>query len=124
MLFNALQLSEYELTVAADIVDPLILPITWKDIGGLRETTDEIKVRMTLMCYHALSLHTFVVMNFKGRKPKVALKLYMYIIMGQKPCSLPSSPQKKYCVQITVYCRGRVQTFRRAVDTEKINKYV
>ncbi len=41
---SCLQLSEYELTVAADIVDPLILPITWKDIGGLRETIDEIKV--------------------------------------------------------------------------------
>lgn len=38
-----MKLSEYELTVAADIVDPLILPITWKDIGGLRETIEEIK---------------------------------------------------------------------------------
>ena len=41
-----LQLSEYELTVATDIVDPLTLPINWKDIGGLREVIDEIKVRM------------------------------------------------------------------------------
>ncbi|XP_078355279.1 outer mitochondrial transmembrane helix translocase-like, partial [Oculina patagonica] len=40
---EGVKLSEYELTVAADIVDPLILPITWKDIGGLRETIDEIK---------------------------------------------------------------------------------
>lgn len=43
-----LQLSEYELTVATDIVDPLTLPITWKDIGGLRETIDEIKVWMNI----------------------------------------------------------------------------
>lgn len=40
---DGVKLSEYELTVAADIVDPLILPITWKDIGGLRETIEEIK---------------------------------------------------------------------------------
>ena len=40
-----LQLSEYELAVAADIVDPLTLPISWKDIGGLRETIDEVKVK-------------------------------------------------------------------------------
>ncbi|PFX23044.1 ATPase family AAA domain-containing protein 1-like [Stylophora pistillata] len=40
---EGVKLSEYELTVAADIVDPLILPITWKDIGGLRETIEEIK---------------------------------------------------------------------------------
>lgn len=43
-----LQLSEYELTVATDIVDPLTLPITWRDIGGLRETIDEIKVWMNI----------------------------------------------------------------------------
>ena len=43
-----LQLSEYELTIATDIVDPLTLPISWKDIGGLREVIDEIKVRMNL----------------------------------------------------------------------------
>lgn len=40
---EGVKLSEYELTVAADIVDPLILPITWKDIGGLHETIEEIK---------------------------------------------------------------------------------
>lgn len=42
--FIFLQLSEYELTVASDIVDPLTLPISWKNIGGLRETIDEVKV--------------------------------------------------------------------------------
>lgn len=42
-----MQLSEYELAVAADIVDPLPLPISWKDIGGLRETIDEVKVKIT-----------------------------------------------------------------------------
>lgn len=47
-IFFVLQLSEYELTVATDIVDPLTLPISWKDIGGLREVIDEIKVRMNL----------------------------------------------------------------------------
>ena len=45
------QLSEYELAVAADIVDPLTLPISWKDIGGLRETIDEVKVRIALSIY-------------------------------------------------------------------------
>ena len=46
IFFVMLQLSEYELTVATDIVDPLTLPISWKDIGGLREVIDEIKVSM------------------------------------------------------------------------------
>lgn len=45
------QLSEYELAVAADIVDPLTLPISWKDIGGLRETVDEVKVRIAFSIY-------------------------------------------------------------------------
>lgn len=45
------QLSEYELAVAADIVDPLTLPISWKDIGGLRETIDEVKVRIAFSIY-------------------------------------------------------------------------
>lgn len=34
------------MTVATDLVDPLTLPISWKDIGGLREVIDEIKVRI------------------------------------------------------------------------------
>ncbi|CAH3151831.1 unnamed protein product [Porites evermanni] len=45
---QGVKLSEYELTVAADIVDPLTLPISWKDIGGLRETIDEVKETVIL----------------------------------------------------------------------------
>lgn len=40
------QLSEYELTIAADLVDPLTMPVEWTQIGGLRETIEEVKVTM------------------------------------------------------------------------------
>lgn len=45
---EGVKLSEYELTVATDLVDPLTLPISWKDIGGLREVIDEIKETVIL----------------------------------------------------------------------------
>lgn len=45
---EGIKLSEYELSVAADIVDPLTLPISWKDIGGLSGVIEEIKETVIL----------------------------------------------------------------------------
>ena len=46
LIGSCFQLTEYELAVAADVVDPLTLPISWKDIGGLCGIIDEIKVKI------------------------------------------------------------------------------
>lgn len=45
---EGVKLTEYELAVAADVVDPLTLPISWKDIGGLCGIIDEIKETVIL----------------------------------------------------------------------------
>ncbi|XP_041485351.1 outer mitochondrial transmembrane helix translocase-like [Lytechinus variegatus] len=41
-------LSEYELSIATQLVDPLTLSIAWSDIGGLQETCKEIKETVLL----------------------------------------------------------------------------
>ena len=37
-----LQLSEFELCIASNLVDPQSMNVSWDDIGGLDETVDEI----------------------------------------------------------------------------------
>lgn len=37
------KLTEYELCIAADLVDPLSMVTTWHDIGGLEETVQEMR---------------------------------------------------------------------------------
>ena len=32
------------MSVAADLIDPLSIPVTWDDIGGLKDTIEEVKV--------------------------------------------------------------------------------
>ncbi|EDO42053.1 predicted protein [Nematostella vectensis] len=45
---DGVQLSEYELAIAADLVDPLSLPIQWSHIGGLHETIQDVKETIIL----------------------------------------------------------------------------
>ncbi|KXJ11447.1 ATPase family AAA domain-containing protein 1 [Exaiptasia diaphana] len=45
---EGVQLSEYELAIAADLVDPLSMPVEWTQIGGLRETIEEVKETVIL----------------------------------------------------------------------------
>ena len=33
------------MSIAADLIDPLTMPITWGDIGGLKDTIEDVKVR-------------------------------------------------------------------------------
>lgn len=40
MLF---QLTDYELCIAANLVDPLSMTVSWEDIGGLEETIEQIQ---------------------------------------------------------------------------------
>jgi len=42
------ELSEYETSIAALLVDPLALPVSWDDIGGLESTIAEIKESVIL----------------------------------------------------------------------------
>ena len=41
-LFLFLQLTEYELCIASDLVDPLGMVVSWENIGGLEGTINEI----------------------------------------------------------------------------------
>lgn len=43
-----LQLSEYELSIAAQLVDPTTISITWEDIAGLKEIIQEIRETVIL----------------------------------------------------------------------------
>ncbi len=42
------QLSEYELCIASNLVDPLSMSITWDDIGGLENVLQDIKETVIL----------------------------------------------------------------------------
>lgn len=48
LVFFQLSLSEYETSIAALLVDPLALPVSWSDIGGLDSTIAEIKVQLKI----------------------------------------------------------------------------
>ena len=43
-----LQLSEYELCIASNLIDPASMSVTWQDIGGLDGTVQEIKETVIL----------------------------------------------------------------------------
>ncbi|XP_031553826.1 ATPase family AAA domain-containing protein 1-like [Actinia tenebrosa] len=45
---EGVKLSEYELAIAADLVDPLSLPVEWTQIGGLQDTIQEVKETVIL----------------------------------------------------------------------------
>jgi len=47
-LSNIKELTDYELSIAALLVDPLNLSLTWKDIGGLDTVIEEIKESVIL----------------------------------------------------------------------------
>ena len=79
-----LQLSEYELTVATDLVDPLTLPISWKDIGGLREVIDEIKVRMNIK-------NTWIHILADNKIKKVHVRLNLPSVYMVWSCTFSSS---------------------------------
>lgn len=42
------QLSEYELSIAAQLVDPATISISWEDIAGLEEIIQEIRETVIL----------------------------------------------------------------------------
>lgn len=43
-----LQLTEYELCIASNLIDPSSMVITWEDIGGLDDVVQEIKETVIL----------------------------------------------------------------------------
>ena len=43
-----IQLTEYELCIASNLVDPLSMVTSWEDIGGLEETIREIQETVIL----------------------------------------------------------------------------
>ncbi|XP_071808624.1 outer mitochondrial transmembrane helix translocase-like [Asterias amurensis] len=45
---QGVSLSDYEMSIAAQLVDPLTLSITWQDIGGLEEICSEIRETILL----------------------------------------------------------------------------
>ena len=58
-------MTDYELSIAALLVDPLDLPITWKDIGGLDSIIQEIIVR--LFKYKTASIdHIYWILSSRG----------------------------------------------------------
>ena len=38
-----LQLTDYELCIAANLVDPLSMTVSWEDIGGLEDVIEQIQ---------------------------------------------------------------------------------
>lgn len=42
------QLNEYELSIAAQLIDPSSIDITWADIAGLEEVINDIKATVIL----------------------------------------------------------------------------
>ncbi|XP_047124531.1 outer mitochondrial transmembrane helix translocase isoform X1 [Hydra vulgaris] len=47
-LTNVNTLTDYEMSIAALLVDPLVLPVSWNDIGGLDSIISEIKETVVL----------------------------------------------------------------------------
>ena len=75
------QLTEYELCIASNLVDPLSMIISWKDIGGLKETIQEIRETVILPFQrNDLFKDSALIQSPKGR-------LYILLI---KNCISPS----------------------------------
>ena len=41
--FDLIQLTDYELCIAANLVDPLSMTVSWEDIGGLQDIIEQIQ---------------------------------------------------------------------------------
>ena len=80
LMVHLLQLTEYELCIASNLVDPQSMHTTWEDIGGMEETVEEIQeaVILPFTCQKILGgslllqppkgRSGFPVINFLGRK--------------------------------------------------------
>jgi SpoVK/Ycf46/Vps4 family AAA+-type ATPase len=62
-----LKLTEYELCIASNLVDPLSMVTDWNDIGGLAETIQEIKETIIMpFQHHSLFVGSGLVQPPKG----------------------------------------------------------
>lgn len=50
------ELSEYENMVAADVIDPADLKVSWADVGGLDKTIESLKVTLAKPSAHHVAL--------------------------------------------------------------------
>ena len=73
------QLTEYELCIASDLVDPLAMVVSWENIGGLEGTINEI-LETVILPFHDNSLvaQSSLVQPPKGKITAVNLKLRQY----------------------------------------------
>ena len=100
--FDTFQLTDYELCIAADLVDPLSMVTTWADIGGLEETVQEMR-ETVIVPFQKRSL-------FKGSTLLRAPKGLFHILHSREKGALFSDPQKNHVhphwSQLCVDCRS------------------
>ena len=83
-----LELSEYENIVAADVIDPADLTVTWDDVGGLDKTIEALQVSTVYDSCHGNGLPVGVGLCGHWSCSLAALCLAPH---GDSSCRKPSS---------------------------------
>ena len=72
------QLTDYELCIASNLVDPLSLVMSWSDIGGLDETIEEIRQSVIIPFQRAdLFAHSKLLQPPKGKNVVPGLQIHL-----------------------------------------------
>ena len=86
-----LQLDDYELCIAADLIDSRDLNTDWSNIGGLQSTIDDIR-QQVLAPFKRRLFQSALVKPPKGQweillnRPKVSLYDLVKLLRGQSGC--------------------------------------
>jgi SpoVK/Ycf46/Vps4 family AAA+-type ATPase len=84
---SLLKLTEYELCIASNLVDPLSMVTDWDDIGGLAETIQEIKETIIMPFQH----HSLFVGSGLVQPPKGFTVIYSFMLIARS--LLPDLPK-------------------------------
>ena len=80
---QGVKLSDYELSIAAQLVDPLSLSITWRDIGGLEDICSEVRETILLPMKKKHLFKESVLMQ--PPKGTLLLQAWNFILVGARP---------------------------------------
>lgn len=81
-MFPCLQLSEYELCIASNLVDPKSMDVSWENIGGLDDVIQEIKEMVILPFKRAdLFRHSTLLQPPKGAPSRVVATIIYFFFL-------------------------------------------